>query len=576
MQPTWIPDFDTTIKNLSGNPKLKAEKFVAEELNKIASPDVRILHSLRYTVKKEIGAAVNLEIDFLVIWKNRGFLILEVKGGRVDFDTKQWKWWITPHNHPRKEYSRSPVDQVEGQKNDLCKYILPRFLSKGLNARSMVERVLIFPDVNVSDFQDQRGQRPQRIADFDIDSIIDKDLIPSLASLVEKKLEPTSRYVHQQGIPWKVFEDTTNFLRSSVRAEVAPQHIFEEAESQIEEATNEQKAHLSHVMETRWLLMKGPAGSAKTVLGLSAVLTWAKSGTSAYYITENKYLVEGLRNDSRYSQVKDHILSIHEFLEMSLQRKVENDTDSMIKALIEFEFPNEGYNLVIDEIQDLNYGLYENLVSLLPCERLWVLWDSSQSLEKENDKSPRDIGLLDRAITYNLTKNCRNTRKIAQHIVDYVNLPNDYLNDILLPGDQYPIEYLVSSVEEQDKKLLKIIEDEKKLGTKQEHLVVLSCEATGRTAVYDKYCSPQGINAFNGKFCYGRENCNEVAIYHCLDFRGLESPIVIVTDIQDQESVFRANYLAGSRAKYKLILIRIEDEIIDNEPVKTPKGLIFE
>jgi hypothetical protein len=577
MPPTWIPNFERTIENLNALPNHGAEKSVAEALNKISNPDVWVLHSLRYAIQREIGAAVNLEIDFLVVWRNRGFLILEVKGGRIDFDPKEAKWWLSPHNQPRRQYGRSPVKQVEGQKNDLCTEILPRFISREVNARSLVERVLVFPDVNMSGFKDGNGGRPRRVDDFEVESIVDRAQLATLASIVERKLEPCANYVRQLRIPGNVFENVVSFLRPPVRAEVPPQHILERAESGIRAATDEQKEHLNHVMGARWLLMEGPAGTAKTVLGLSAVLNWAENGASAYYVTANKYLVEGLRNDPRYAQVRGRIQSIREFLVFALDHTIVEGDEGLVGALSNWEFVNKGFSIVIDEVQDLSEELYECLVSLLPCERIWVLRDNRQSLERKNDERRYDLGPLKNAMPYSLTKNCRNTRQIAEYIKKNVRLPNGYVNDLLKFGIREPEEIFVASLIEQDTMVLQTIRQSVKAGHKQATIVVLSCLSDGPDAVRRKYCSQNGKATFCDMFSYGGKDPSKVAIFHALDFRGLESPLVVVTDVQDQESIFRASYLSGSRAKFMLVLIRVEDkQIREARESGIPEGLSFD
>ena len=80
------------------------------------------------------------------------------------------------------------------------------------------------------------------------------------------------------------------------------------------------------------------------------------------------------------------------------------------------------------------------------------------------------------------------------------------------------------------------------------------------------------LKSYNSIFSYGGEDSSKVAIYYCLDFRGQESPYVIVTDIQGNNSAFRANYLSGSRAKFRLVLIHVKDKIVlDAEKTKIPK-----
>ena len=568
MTPKWIPTFEKTLDNLGSLEKRSAERRVAEALNKIVSPDVCIFHSLRYSIARDNAASTNLEIDFLVVWKNRGFLILEVKGGRIDFNADDGDWYLTPRNQPRRIRTRSPVKQVEGQKNDFCNCIIPNCnFPRNKNARSIVERVLVFPDVNLSDFKDSNGRKPERIDDFDIKDIADSEILKTLADFVEKKLEPCTRYAAQHGITKIFFNDVINYLRPSIQVEVPLKHIFENAESRIEAATNEQKEHLSHVMGARWLLMDGPAGSAKTVLGLSAILAWITSGINAYYITANKYLIAGLRKDKRYIQVKDQILSIHEFLEMVFNKKIVETDEAMTDALTGWDLPNKGFSVVLDEAQDLDEDLYESLVSFLPYERLWVLHDNRQSLESTQKIDTRryDFGPLSYATPYSLKKNCRNTLQIAKHIKINVGLPDEYVNNQLPLGDRAPDEIMVASLDEQDSKLCEILKQGAKEGIARENMVAISCHAGKREAVRDKYCSSQGAMKFGDLFSYGGEDANKIAIYHTLDFRGLEAPFVVVTDIQDQESIFRANYLAGSRAKVRLTLIRLKDKEIETD-----------
>jgi len=578
MAPTWRPEFDRVIKDLNQRKGGSAERRVAEALNKIVSEDVWILHSLRYSRQRELGAAVNLEIDFLVVWKNRGFLILEVKGGGIDYNAVENRWWCSPHGNFRREYKRSPVKQVEGQKNDLCE-ILSNILPKELNPRTMVERVLVFPDVSLADFRDQRGQRVERIDDFELDAVVDRERMNTLAEFVEKKLAPCQRYAEEKRIRGVHFDVAINLLRpQQVTANVPPRHILEDSELQIEVATAEQREHLMHVIDASRLLMEGPAGTAKTVLGLSAVMTWLERGESAYYITASRFLVDGLHRDNRYAKVKDRVLTIHDFIEMAYEQHIGESDEQMLAALTGWECPYKGFSLVIDEAQDLDDDLYEGLVSLLPCKQLWVLRDQYQSLDWGCDARNFKVGLMEHATAYSLTKNCRNVRPISEYIASFVKLPDDYVRHIATLHDGEAIEKpVVDSRQEQDDKVLDILKRGERDKWKKDDIVVISCASGGAAAVREKYCSAKGIERFGGIFSYGIESVGKIRVFHALDFRGLESPFIVVTDIEGQESVFRANYLAGSRAKCRLVVIRVNDNTVRNAiGSDIPQGLSFD
>jgi len=374
-----------------------------------------------------------------------------------------------------------------------------------------------------------------------------------------------------------LFDEVVAFLRPSVRAEVPLQHILEDNETRIEEATQEQIEHLSHVIDSRRLLMEGPAGTGKTVLGLSAVMNWAKRGESAYYVTESKYLVDGLQKDERYAAVKDRIITIHAFLEMAFKKSIAQTNEDMEETLTGWACPSKGFSLVLDEAQDMDPDLYECFVTCLPYDRLWVLFDGRQTLARAHDTRNYKIGAMENASPYKLSKNCRNVKRIAEHIKRYVELPDGYVNAVLPLGDRALDEQVASSIDEEDDMIRKALHQCGQEGWRTAKIVVISCAAGGRDAVRTKYCSAEGYRRFQQVFSYGGEDPGKVAVFHVLDFRGLESPCVIVTDVDGQESVFRANYLSGSRAKHRLVIIRIEDErAIQARRTGIPEGLTFD
>ena len=571
MPPIWIPKYEVVMERLDSAPMFGAEKRVAEALNEIKSSDLWIFHSFHYAKPREVGAAVNLEIDFLIVWKSRGFLILEVKGGRIEFDPYEKRWWRYPN-----EEAKSPVKQVEDQKNDLCSHILPRFFpQQDINLRNLTERALVFPDVNLSGFKDKRGQLAQRIDGFEIEYIADLKKMKYLPEFVDNLLVPCEKYLNKSKyIPSKFFVDCVNSLSPTVICEVDPFHILEQSESGIKRVTDQQLTNLKHILKAPALLMRGPAGSAKTVMGLSAILSWCKNEENAYYVTLNQYLVDGLRADERYAMLKDQIMTIWEFLQKEFDCDLEDTEDALIDALMTNKFLHDKLNVVIDEAQDISEELYEALVEFLPCVRLWVLIDSKQALERKHDERNYLIGLMKHATPYELEKNCRNVKLIAEHIANEVDLPDEYVNSLLPLGDKPPDVKVLESEDKQDRKLVDIIKGWIREGYQHQNIVIISCHAKGKEAVRSKYCSAKSDKLFNGLFQYGIKGEDKIAVYHVLDFRGLESELVIVTDIHgEQESPFRATYLAGSRAKFRLVMLRVNERPQKKSNIR--KGQVF-
>ena len=572
MAPKWIPDFDYAIDLMEKeHGRWNAEIRVAEALNDQLSQKVWVLPNLRYTVEKKNRATLSLEMDFLIAWKGKGFLILEVKGGDVRFDPKT-KRWGTSRSASGESY-RSPVKQVLGSRFDFCK-MLERFLPQEVNASSIVETAIVLADIE--SLKDKDGNIIRYIDDYPVSKVLFRPDLNNLGAEVEKFLTPSSELAQQ--LDPRIMARVVGHFRPTACGNIKPEHILSETECAIDQVTDEQLDHIKMLGRNEFVLLSGPAGTGKTIMGLSLVDAWKKSGRDAFYVTKNRYLVEGLQNDPRFQDVKKRILTLLEFVQlMAGQKSIPDDTNSMSTALMGIEKESRHFSVVLDEAQDLERELYEHLVGLAPFERLWVLIDPYQVLKKKIPTEEYRIECMKNAVRCEVEKNCRNVRKIAESVKDLVTLPSDYIWEKMVHGKKAPDIKKAQSETEHDEKLSETFSRYYSRGYPEPKIVLISCLSGGRDAVQKKYCTEESSFTMGGRaFKYGVNYDSAPRVIWVNDFRGLEADIVIVSDITGEESSFRAHYMSATRAKIELTVIHIDPPATSEQPPDLAPGIEFD
>ena len=97
-------------ESITNDPKRKAEIIVYDTL---AAMDARfvVFYSVSWQARKD-GTAQDGEADFVVMHPDYGVLILEVKGGRIEYEASNEKWFTIDRNDNRFEI-KDPVEQAK-------------------------------------------------------------------------------------------------------------------------------------------------------------------------------------------------------------------------------------------------------------------------------------------------------------------------------------------------------------------------------------------------------------------------------------------------------------------------------
>jgi len=220
------------------------------------------------------------------------------------------------------------------------------------------------------------------------------------------------------------------------------------------------------------------------------------------------------------------------------------------------------FRFILDESQDVDSDFVGALNALGNVKQLWILYDDQQVLDKriDQDKFEGDIAgeigqLIDR-LPWNM--NLRNTQKIAEYSLQFVQTELEPCSS--KPVGQEPEILYVNNSKEQAKEVKKVLHH--LLGKEKvspSDIVIISC--LDREQIKDRYIK-NTPNYFGRQICYLRPLINKrvIRISTVLDFKGLESKVVILIDTQNAKAL-NAFYLGGSRAILRLYIIRREIDI---------------
>jgi hypothetical protein len=221
------------------------------------------------------------EIDFLVIMPGIGIVCVEVKGGSVSVTKGVW---TTRNRRGQVEtLRRSPYRQAHESMWKLLAAIRTRFSPNSLEARCPVGWLVVFPDVPCPPITPE-ATRDEVIDRDDMESDIGPRLstAPSLARLASRSdlAKPAA------GTCTRI----SNFLRPEFELVAAPVSTDWDVETRIRTLTEEQFEALDAICDNPICLLRGPAGTGKTLLGIESARRATAAGRDVLVLCFNHNL----------------------------------------------------------------------------------------------------------------------------------------------------------------------------------------------------------------------------------------------------------------------------------------------
>ena len=526
-----------------------AEKAVFDALKRLPEDQFDVYFGRKFAAV-ERGEKKEYEIDFLVVDLRGGrvqaLLALEVKGGHIVYDGRQDQW--KQNNH----HLDDPIKQVTGNMHSLVKrypdlaYPVP--FGWGL----------AFPETLVPDADSfPTIANPLQVIDSLGVQFIDRQLIDLIDWIKEKN-------PHKRGADRSIYQEFQDSLFQSLGIVIPLHKKFDLQEQRFIQLTEKQLAMLDLVAANQNILVKGPAGSGKTILASTLAKRFFDAGKKVLLLTFNRILANNIRYNLHLSRDENRIevATYHSVCKRKIDAIDPEWWDAHSK---EDDFWTEGAAfkldevltgslpefdvLIIDEGQDFHELWFESLERMLKPEgNYYVFMDEHQNIFQAYQKVPGNRAFFN----FPLTENCRNTKKIIDYLQQVVQEKTQINQKMDTPvGDE--VRQIVYRNDTEQLNLIKehwlqLVEQE---GIRPDRIVVMfnslkkdSC--IGSTRKLGKY----PIEAVDR---HGRLNPKAVNYSSINTFKGLEADVVMIIDTDKVENPdYQVLYTQASRAKYLL------------------------
>ncbi len=525
-----------------------AERELFAALRDQLSDRRTVLAGVNWIFANQRGQGRTAEADFVVLDPDRGMLVIEVKGGRVGFDAQTGRWYSVSrggHDNTIKD----PVGQARRAYYDLSStlgsaYATSRFRYPGGHGLAF------------------------------IDGIVDRDTLPQDAPraiiLDASDLDDLDKRIDSMFHFWTRGEGAAPG-DAGVRAAVdllaksweirTPLILDLKREAvEIRTLTEQQFRLLDFVDRSPRALISGCAGSGKTFLAAEKARRMAEQGIPTLLTCYNKALAAWLRDCLSPLPETLHIQHFHEFAYQLAKRagidpEKPDDMDLgyyfdihqpalMLDALEQVDTRYDA--IVVDEGQDFKEDWWLALLELLrdPEEGIfYVFYDDRQAIYNPERSYPFD------AIPFELTENLRNTRAIHQHIARF------YDSNVRSAGPEGrpPVVIQAGDPEQALGQQLHRLCSEG--GVDVGDIVVLTSASEARS----RWSTGQRV----GRYALTWQDPppdRQVLVSTIHSFKGLESPVVILTEMDSYPADHQLHLVACSRAKHELVVIGVDKE----------------
>ncbi len=530
-----------------------------------------VLHSLGLSRR---AAKPYGEIDFVVLVPEGGIVCLEVKGGRIT--CSDGVWYTIDRYGRQNQMKRSPFMQAREGMFALRNELLRHFGADHAAGRCITGYAAVFPDV----------PSPPQTPEFEAWEVIDSDALHtpisrSILTLIRNQRKKLGGSGKANTLAPKTVSEIRQFLRPDFDVVVTRSVSIRRSEEKLLRLTEEQYDVLDRLSENQRCLIKGAAGTGKTLLGLEYARRSAIMGERTLFVCYNRMLgdwtreqcagLDGITCGSFYSCLYELILASS--VADEFKEKAQSCTDEELYSEV-FPFYGELAGseteapfdvIVVDEAQDL---LREPVMSVLNTwlkgglagGRWAIIGDFTKQAIYGSDGEEAGDQLLQGYCPHyareRLILNCRNTRRIAEETG-------------LLSGF-FSLPYRLGSVEglsvdyrywrnknHQAQILSEVIEGLLDDGVNPEEITVLSPRklrnSVAGTLADSKRFHLYELQEKNTKT--GRTT--QIPFSTIQAFKGMESSVIVMCDIDtiDSEEPQALLYVGMSRARGHLTIL---------------------
>jgi len=384
--------------------KSEAEKILYSAILKSFDNNWIIFHSYSLEDKNKEQKLIDAEIDFLFLNKELGILIMEVKGGQIKYKDGIW--------YQNNIEIKDPYKQALSNK-----YAVKNLLTKYFNSEPPIAigHCVCFPDT----FEDVSfmGHKEITITGTSINYLFE-----SVTSIMRKQKKPGYE------IDKILFHTIEKALIPVLEYGISLTDKFAQEDRKVFRLTDRQCELLSFISEHKKALIKGCAGSGKTIMAVKKAKYLAAEGKQVLLLCYNQLLSERLAFETKdHHNIRSttyHNLCVSELESSGIE--IEPASDSL-KNYFQKEVPQKFLELIaekplksdaiiVDEGQDFLEDYWYTINELVDKEGYYyIFYDPDQNIFKSELKLP-NLGN-----PFVLNKNCRNTRKIFNKLKEIIN-----------------------------------------------------------------------------------------------------------------------------------------------------------
>lgn len=314
-----------------------AERLFYEACQRQLPDHIVVLHGGRYLLRDPERWDDDGEIDFLIIDPSRGYLVVEVKGGRIAIEGEDWI--SIDRNGQRHRLKQSPLKQAMK-----CKHGLIEKLKKaGVNTnRSRFCYAVCLPDCRVEG--DLSFAAPR-------EAIIDSEDLDNLPAAVERCFGgPRARgFVKPEEIDRviELFYPSVEVPRARLGV------LIPRGQQEMARLTEQQVRVLDYLSRHHRVLVTGCAGSGKTFLALEQARRLARAGYHVLFTCQRAELATWIqlhfsRNSGLSREQEERILAV------DVYSLVVNW--GMAEGILEIGTPRESDEICVCYVPELTLG----------------------------------------------------------------------------------------------------------------------------------------------------------------------------------------------------------------------------
>ena len=487
-----------------------------------------VFYSVAFQLKVRYNFVSDGEIDFLIFHPNKGFLVIEVKGGKIDYDNISQKWFTTNRYGDRNQI-KNPFEQAKSNHYALRTKLQQTHLTKNFNYRTGY--AVMFPDCNIQNSN----------VSFSYDNEIFLDRKQITADTIQKEINKFFHYWHPSHLrtPFNKNPVIKTFAHSWKFESPLLEHI-ENARHQQLELTEQQYLLINFLNRQRQAKICGCAGSGKTFIAAEKAKRLKEEGFNPIFLCWSKALRNWL--NSRLRKLDIPVLTVTEFFRKKERENILYDS------------------IIIDEGQDVPMEYWGNISKLIEDDSIiYIFYDDNQKIYFKGEDT---IPILKNQKPYQLSFNCRNTKSIHSLSLPFyrgVDKPES-----LVKIDRTPELILVKDkLENSLKETLDYLTQKEKIPLR--NITILTPRKGERKGpsyppVKSIFKSPfVEIGEYNIVRESNLRNKNKSVFCSTIQsYKGLENDIIILTELDgiiNQKNIEEVLYVGLTRCKGHLIIL---------------------